>query len=121
MRSQIVFASSWSCVTKIVVSAEPLLQVAQLAAHLDAHLGVEIGQRLVEQQHLRLDRDGARERDALLLAAGELRRTAIGEMRQADQLERRVDAPVDLGARQAALLEAEGDVARARVMCGHSA
>jgi hypothetical protein len=32
--------------------AELLLQLADLAAHLDAQLGVEVGERLVEQQHL---------------------------------------------------------------------
>jgi hypothetical protein len=32
-------------------------------------LRVEVRQRLVEQQHARLDHDGARQRDALLLAA----------------------------------------------------
>ena len=78
---------------------EPLLQFAQLAAHLDPQLGVEVGQRLVEQQHLRLDGDGARQRDALLLAAGELRRTAVGEMRQADQIERGGDARRAISAR----------------------
>ena len=58
--------------------AELALQQLELGAHLDAQLGVEVGQRLVEQQHLGLDHDGAGERDALLLAAGELRRPAVG-------------------------------------------
>ena len=50
------------------------VQPAQPAAQLLAHLGVERAERLVEQQHLRLDRQRARQRDALPLAAGELRR-----------------------------------------------
>ena len=54
--------------------AEPMLQLAQFDAHVGAQLGVEIGQRLVEQQHRRLEHEGARQRDALLLAAGQLRR-----------------------------------------------
>ena len=45
-----------------------------------AQLGVEIGQRLVEQQQLRLDHERAGQREALLLAAGELGRLAVGEM-----------------------------------------
>jgi hypothetical protein len=53
---------------------ERALQLADLVSHLYAQLGVEIGQRLVEQQHARPDDDRARERDALLLAAGELAR-----------------------------------------------
>ena len=48
-----------------------LLQLADLLAHMAAQLGVQIGQRLVEQQHLRLQHDRARHRDALLLAAGQ--------------------------------------------------
>jgi hypothetical protein len=41
--------------------------------HLADHLGVECRGRLVEQDELRLHREGAGDRDALLLAAGELR------------------------------------------------
>ena len=68
--------------------AEQLLQAADLAAHLDAQLGVEIGERLVEQQHMRLDHDGARDRDALQLAAGELMRPALAVAVELDQLQR---------------------------------
>jgi hypothetical protein len=56
-----------------------LLQVADLLAHITAQLGVEVGQRLVEQQHPRLQHDGARDRDALLLAAGELVRVTCAQ------------------------------------------
>src|SRR3546814_848216 len=38
----------------------------------DLQLGVEIGERLVEQQNRRLQHQRAGDRDALLLAAGEL-------------------------------------------------
>ena len=48
------------------------LQLLELDAHVLAQLGVEIGQRLVEQQDFRLDHQAAGQRDALLLAAGEL-------------------------------------------------
>ena len=68
--------------------ADLLLQPHQLDPHLLAQLGVEIGQRLVEQDDARLVDDGARERDALALAAGQLGGVAVGEMRQADQFER---------------------------------
>ena len=100
--------------------AEPLLQVAQFAPHLHAQLGVEVRQRLVEKQDLRLDRDGARERDALLLAAGELRRAAVRKIGEADQFERRRDPALDLGARQLRSSRPKATL-RATVMCGHSA
>ena len=53
---------------------ELLLQRADVLAHAAAQLGVEVGERLVEEQDLRLEHDGARHGDALLLAAGELAR-----------------------------------------------
>ena len=57
--------------------AEPAVQGDQLAAHLDPELGVEVGQRLVEQERLGLLDDGAADGDALALAAGELVRPAL--------------------------------------------
>ena len=56
------------------------LQALQLEAHPLAQLRVEVGQRLVEQQQRRLHDQRAREREALLLAAGELRRLAVGQL-----------------------------------------
>ena len=47
---------------------------ADLAAHLHAQLGVEVRERLVEQEHLRVAHDGAAHGDALPLAAGKLAR-----------------------------------------------
>ena len=44
----------------------------QFGAHFLAELGIERGQGLVEQQHLRLEHERAGERHTLLLAAGEL-------------------------------------------------
>ena len=48
------------------------MQPRDLDPHLHAQLGVEVRQRLVEQEDLRLAHDGAADRDALALAAGEL-------------------------------------------------
>jgi hypothetical protein len=48
---------------------QPLLQLAQLAAHLLAQLGVQVGQRLVHQAHRRLRHQRACQRHALLLPA----------------------------------------------------
>ncbi len=57
-----------------------VVQAAHLEAHLLAQIGIEIAQRLVEQQRLRLDDQRARERDPLLLAAGQLARIAVGQL-----------------------------------------
>ena len=67
--------------------AELALDLADGAPELLADLGVERAEGLVEQQHLRLVRQRARHRDALLLAAGELRRQALVHAFERDQLE----------------------------------
>ena len=62
--------------------AEAVLQRLDLGAQLHAHLGVEIGQRLVEQQEIGLDGERPAERDALALAARKLRDLALLEPRE---------------------------------------
>ena len=57
--------------------AGAVVDLAQPAAQVLAHLGVERPERLVEEEHARLDRERAGERDALALAAGELGRVAV--------------------------------------------
>ena len=61
--------------------AEPLLQAADFGAHLVTQLGVEIRQGLVHQADGRLRDDGAPEGDALALAAGQLGRLALEQVR----------------------------------------
>ena len=63
--------------------ADPLLDRAQLVAHVLAQPEVERRERLVEQQHLGLDRQRACDRDALLLAAGQLGNPLVALVRQA--------------------------------------
>ena len=75
-----------------------------------AHLGVERAERLVEQQHLRVDGERAGQRHPLALAAGQLRRVAVLEPVEADDLEQLVDLPGDLGLGPLADRQAEGDV-----------
>jgi len=53
---------------------QALMQFLDLRAHGDPKLRVEIGQRLVEQEHLRVAHDGAAHGDALALPTGELAR-----------------------------------------------
>ena len=69
-----------------------VVQAPQPRAQLGADLRVQRAERLVEQQHARLDRQRARERHALALAAAELRRVALrvaGEPDDPEQLVRR--------------------------------
>ena len=91
--SEIESASSWSCVTYSVVipSSSWIRRISSRSC--DAHLRVERRERLVEEQHARLDRQRACERDALLHAARELMRVAGRRVRgEADELEQLVDA-----------------------------
>ncbi len=57
--------------------AQLLLNPADLHAHLDAQLRVEVGERLVKEHQIRLDDHGARKRHALTLAAAHLARIAV--------------------------------------------
>jgi len=45
------------------------VQFLDLSAHRHAQLGVEVGQRLIEQEDFRIAHDRAAHRDALALAA----------------------------------------------------
>ena len=60
-----------------------VVQAAQPLAQVGAHLGVEGTERLVEQQHLRVDGERPGQRHPLALAAGELGRVAVLEARRA--------------------------------------
>ena len=59
-----------------------LLDLLDLKAHALAQLGVEVGERLIQQQQRRLCHQRAGERHALLLAAGELAGDAVGVLNQ---------------------------------------
>ena len=70
-----------------------LLQVAQQIDDLRLHAHVERAGRLVQHHELRLQHHGARDGDALALAAGELVRIAVLRVGiEADLLQRRADA-----------------------------
>ncbi len=86
------------------------LQALELDAHLLAQLGVEIGERLVEQQDLGLDHQAAGERDALLLAARQLVRIARREPGEVDERQRLLDLLPGLRRRRLPDLEAKHDV-----------
>ena len=94
--------------------ADLLLQAADLAARLRAQLGVEVRQRLVHQEDLRLADQRAAERDALRLAAGELARAALQQRLDVQQPRGFADAAVDLGLGHLAPPQAEGEVVEDR-------
>ena len=80
MRSEISSASSWSCVTKTNVVPTARCTARQFGPQRLAQLGVQRAERLVEQQHRRPAHQGPGQRDALLLAAGELGGVPAGEL-----------------------------------------
>ncbi len=96
--------------------AEATLQLAQLLAHRETQLGIEGGERLVEQEHRRLDDQRAGEGHTLLLTAGELPRAALGELLHLDQPQGPRHALARLRARHAAHAQPERHVARDREM-----
>ena len=67
-----------------------VVQPPQPGAQLLAHAGVERAERLVEEQHVRLDGERAGERHALALAAGELGGIALRQAGELDELEQLV-------------------------------
>src|SRR5438270_6017088 len=74
-----------------------VVQTADLEPHLLAQIGVEVRERLIEQQRLRLDDEGASKPDALLLTAGELAWVSLGELHQMSDLQDSRDPPLDFG------------------------
>jgi hypothetical protein len=120
MRSAVVMASSWSWVTKMVVRPSRALHVQQFLAHLHAQRLVQVGQRLVQQQHLRLDDHGARQRHALLLAARQLVGPALRVVGQAHHVERRAHLLADLVPVSLRSTRPKATLSHT-VRCGHSA
>jgi len=86
---------------------ERLLKLRDLGAGLHPQLGVEVRQRLVEQEDRRLAHDRAADRDPLALAAGELLRLALQVLGDAEDVGRLLHPAVHFVARRLADLEAE--------------
>ncbi len=93
------------------VNPQRLLQRPQLELHFFAKLLVERPQGLIQQQHLRPLDQGARQGDALALAAGQLVGPPVAEPLQFDQFKGCIDAPVCLGLAQFFRTQAVADVA----------
>ena len=90
------------------------MDFSQPAAQIAAHLRVERAERFIQQQHTRLDRQRARQRHALALAAGKLRRKARLQSFQLHQRQQFADpfadARIGPAFLAAANTQAEGDV-----------
>jgi hypothetical protein len=93
------------------VRRNPLLD---LDAHLHPQLGVEVRQRLVEQEHLRIADDGAAHRDALALAAGKLAGKPFQIGAQSEDFGGALHPRVDLRFRRAAQPQRKAHVRRDR-------
>ena len=98
--------------------AELAVQPFELGARLQPQLRVEIRERLVHQVHRRVADDGAGERDALLLAAGELRGTARQQIVEADARRGLADAAIDLGGRRRARVRSGNAMLSKTERCG---
>ena len=72
------------------------MQRGELLARRDAQLGVEVRQRLVEQEDVGIAHDGAADGDALALAAGERLGLALEIVGEPQHRGGAVDARVDL-------------------------
>jgi hypothetical protein len=77
--------------------AQALVQLADLGTHLHTQLGVQVRQRFVEQEDLRVAHDGAPHRHALALPARELARVALEQLVQVEDARRVLDAAALLG------------------------
>src|SRR5437763_1590897 len=80
--------------------ARPRPDLEQLQLHELAGLGVERGERLVQQQHLRIRCQGAGQVDPLLHPAGQLGRIGLLKPVQSDQLDELTGPIARRGARQ---------------------
>ncbi len=86
------------------------LDPADLVAQIGPHLGIERRERLVQEQHLRLDRQRPRQRHPLLLSAGQLMRIAAALLAEMDQRQVPIGGLQPLRCRMAAQAQPEGDV-----------
>ena len=91
--------------------ADLIVDAADFGAHLKPQLGIEIGQRLVHQHDRRPDDDGAGNRHALLLSAGQLPWQLVDLAFEPDQRQGLFDALVGLAAANTLHGQPEADIA----------
>ena len=90
--------------------AELPVQPLELRAHVVAELGVEVGQRLVEEQQARAADEGPADRDPLLLAAARGFGLPVEDVPDAEHFRHLAHAGPDLGPCDAGLAEGIGEV-----------
>ena len=90
--------------------AGAVVQTLDLGAHIDAKLGVEIGERLVEQEEARISHQRPAHRHALPLTARKLSRPALQEMLHLQHPRHRHHRHFAFGLRDAAHLQREADI-----------
>ena len=105
-----VIASRWSWVTTMVVTPSRCCSWRSSTCIASRSLASSARQRLVEQEEPRRERERAGDRHPLALAAGQARDRAVGEARQADQVEQLGDALAPLRRADAADLQRVADV-----------
>ena len=86
------------------------MQLPDLGAHLDAELGIEVGQRFVEQKDLGVAHDGPPHRDPLALAAGELAGVAAEKLAKIEDARCLRNRPIHLLPARPAQAQAERHV-----------
>jgi hypothetical protein len=89
---------------------EPLVQAGYLHAHLHAQLRVQVAERFVEEEHLRLAHNGAPDCHPLCLPAGKLPGPAVQQGAYLQQFGGVAHPPVDLFPGVFAQLQAERHV-----------
>ena len=89
---------------------EFVVEAPDFETHFRAQVGIEVGERLVEQQDIGLGCERAGERDTLLLSARELRGVAFGLCGELGGHEQRLRATALLGLRQRLHLQSVRDV-----------
>ena len=89
---------------------QPAVELRDFGAHAQAQFRIEVGQRLIEQEHLRITHQRAPQCDALALSARELPWPSLQEVRETQHLCGLVHAALDLGTRLAPQLQAEAQV-----------
>ena len=92
--------------------SQALVQHCQLGAHVSAQLGIQVGERLIEQEHRRLPHDRTANRNPLTLASGELFGLALQQMGDVQYLGSIFHAPVNLRLGSACQLQSKTHVLR---------
>ena len=90
--------------------AQFALQILDFVAQVNPHLGVQRRQRFIQQQQTGIGGNRTRQRDALLLAAGQLGGVFAALFGQADQFQQLGHTGLDFGFAAAGILQTERNV-----------